>query len=127
MTGAESVVVVDEISTNNDGFNIGRLTLNKPKALNALDLEMADIMLKALQKWQTRSDIVAIVIDSAGEKAFCAGGDIVSMYKSMVEAQGQIPAFLETFFETEYTLDYTIHNYNKPIIVWGSGLSLIHI
>lgn len=122
MTGAESVVVVDEISTNNNGFNIGRLTLNKPKALNALDLEMADIMLKALQKWQTRSDIVAIVIDSAGEKAFCAGGDIVSMYKSMVEAQGQIPAFLETFFETEYTLDYTIHNYNKPIIVWGSGI-----
>ena len=122
MTDAESVVIVDEISTKTDGFKIGRLTLNKPKALNALDLEMADLMLKALQSWHTRSDIVAVVIDSAGEKAFCAGGDIVSMYKSMVEAQGQIPAFLETFFETEYTLDFTIHHYNKPIIVWGSGI-----
>ena len=110
MTDAESVVIVEEISTKTDGFKIGRLTLNKPKALNALDLEMADLMLKALQSWHTRSDIVAVVIDSAGEKAFCAGGDIVSMYKSMVEAQGQIPAFLETFFETEYTLDFTIHH-----------------
>ena len=83
---------------------------------------MAGIMLDALRQWQARSDIVAVVIDAAGEKAFCAGGDIVSMYNSMVEAHGEVPAFLETFFETEYTLDYTIHNYNKPIIVWGSGI-----
>lgn len=122
MTDTESVVIVDELKTSNGDFTIGRLTLNKPKALNALDLAMAEIMLKALQQWQARSDVVAVVIDAAGDKAFCAGGDIVSMYKSMVEAQGQIPSFLQTFFETEYTLDYTIHNYNKPIIVWGSGI-----
>ncbi|MDY6976828.1 MAG: enoyl-CoA hydratase/isomerase family protein [Pseudomonadota bacterium] len=122
MTDTESVVIVDELKTSNGDFTIGRLTLNKPKALNALDLAMAEIMLKALQQWQTRSDVVAVVVDAAGDKAFCAGGDIVSMYRSMVEAQGQIPSFLETFFETEYTLDYTIHNYNKPIIVWGSGI-----
>ena len=122
MTDVESVVIVDEIKTSSNDYTIGRLTLNKPKALNALDLEMAGIMLDALQRWQSRNDIVAVVIDAAGEKAFCAGGDIVSMYKSMVEANGQIPAFLETFFETEYTLDYTIHNYSKPIVVWGSGI-----
>tara|TARA_Y100001949_G_scaffold65786_1_gene55651 strand:- start:547 stop:1677 length:1131 start_codon:yes stop_codon:yes gene_type:complete len=122
MTDVESVVIVDEIKTSSNDYTIGRLTLNKPKALNALDLEMASIMLDALQRWQSRDDIVAVVIDAAGEKAFCAGGDIVSMYKSMVEANGQIPAFLETFFETEYTLDYTIHNYSKPIVVWGSGI-----
>ncbi|APD89929.1 enoyl-CoA hydratase [Alteromonas mediterranea] len=122
MINADSVVVVDEITTASKDYKIGRLTLNKPKALNALDLEMAGIMLDALRQWQARSDIVAVVIDAAGEKAFCAGGDIVSMYNSMVEAHGEIPAFLETFFETEYTLDYTIHNYNKPIIVWSSGI-----
>ena len=122
MTDVEPVVIVQELKTSSDDYTIGRLTLNKPKALNALDLEMAGIMLDALQQWQSRKDIVAVVIDAAGEKAFCAGGDIVSMYKSMVEANGQIPQFLETFFKTEYTLDYTIHNYSKPIVVWGSGI-----
>lgn len=122
MTNVEPVVIVDEIKTSCNDFTIGRLTLNKPKALNALDLTMADIMLNALQQWQLRNDVVAVVIDAEGEKAFCAGGDIVSMYQSMVEAKGKIPPFLETFFKTEYTLDYTIHNYSKPIIVWGSGI-----
>ncbi len=122
MTDTESVGIVDELKTSNGDFTIVRLTLNKPKALNALDLAMAEIMLRTLQQWQSRSDVVAVVIDAAGDKAFCAGGDIVSMYRSMVEAQGQIPSLLKTFFETEYTLDYTIHNYNKPIIVWGSGI-----
>ncbi|WP_394220320.1 enoyl-CoA hydratase/isomerase family protein [Alteromonas gracilis] len=122
MTDVDSVVIVDELKTTSNTHTIGRLTLNKPKALNALDLDMAGKMLNALQKWDERSDVVAVVIDASGDKAFCAGGDIVSMYKSMVESEGKIPAFLETFFETEYTLDYTIHNYSKPVIVWGSGI-----
>jgi enoyl-CoA hydratase/carnithine racemase len=122
MSQMEPVVIVDELKTACQAYAIGRLTLNKEKALNALDLEMAKIMLDALQAWQSRSDIVAVVVDAAGEKAFCAGGDIVSMYNAMVESHGEIPAFLEDFFKTEYTLDYTIHNYDKPIVVWGSGI-----
>lgn len=122
MMSSEPVVLVDELKTSCSAYSIGRLTLNKPKALNALDLEMAGLMLDALLQWQSRDDIVAVVIDASGEKAFCAGGDIVSMYKSMLEAQGAIPPFLEDFFKTEYTLDYTIHNYGKPIVVWGSGI-----
>lgn len=122
MSQSEAVVLVEEIKTQCGMFAIGRLTLNKPKALNALDLEMATIMLDALVKWQERNDIVSIVVDAAGDKAFCAGGDIVSMYNAMLEAKGEIPPFLEDFFKTEYTLDYTIHNYSKPIVVWGSGI-----
>lgn len=118
----DSVVIKEELSAKNGSHVIGRLTLNKPKALNALDLDMATIMLDALLAWQSRDDVVAVVIDAAGDKAFCAGGDIVSMYRSMVEAEGGVPEFLETFFKTEYTLDYTIHNYDKPIIVWGAGI-----
>lgn len=97
MSQMEPVVIVDELKTACQAYAIGRLTLNKEKALNALDLEMAKIMLDALQAWQSRSDIVAVVVDAAGEKAFCAGGDIVSMYKAMVESHGEIPAFLEDF------------------------------
>merc|ERR1712137_33851 len=44
------------------------------------------------------------------------------MYHAMCESQGEIPAFLTSFFKTEYTLDYCIHYYPKPIVVWGSGI-----
>ena len=118
MEQTESVVVVEEIPTNS-GHIIGVLTLNKPKALNALDLEMASVLLNALQKWENNRDLVCVVLKAAGEKAFCAGGDIVSMYNAMLESHGEIPDFLASFFRTEYTLDYTIHHYHKPIIVWG--------
>lgn len=121
MENTESLVVVEEVPTNSGHF-IGVLTLNKPKALNALDLEMASLLLDALNAWEKRSDLVCVVLKAAGEKAFCAGGDIVSMYNAMVESSGEIPDFLASFFRTEYTLDYTIHHYPKPIIVWGSGI-----
>ena len=122
MTVTEPVIKREELKTACGAYVIGCLTLNKPKALNALDLEMAQLMLDALTDWAGREDVVAVVIDSEGDKAFCAGGDIVSMYNAMREAHGAIPSFLEDFFKTEYTLDYTIHNYAKPIIVWGSGI-----
>ena len=122
MSQSDAVVLVNELKTQCGSFTIGQLTLNKPKALNALDLDMASMMLNALTQWQDRNDIVAVVVDAVGDKAFCAGGDIVSMYNAMVEANGTIPSFLEDFFKTEYTLDFTIHNYSKPIIVWGSGI-----
>lgn len=121
MSDSNNVVLVEEYLTTS-GHKIGSLTLNKPKALNALDLDMARIMLDALNGWSKNDDIVCVVISSQGDKAFCAGGDIVSMYNAMKASNGTIPPFLEAFFTTEYTLDYTIHNFSKPIIVWGSGI-----
>lgn len=115
-------IVIAEESVTKSGDYIGVLTLNKPNALNALDLEMARILLDTLTQWETRDDIACVVLKAAGEKAFCAGGDIVSMYNSMREAEGKIPDFLEEFFKVEYTLDYTIHHYSKPIIAWGAGI-----
>lgn len=121
MESDHSAVLIEEMTTNS-GHVIGRLTLNKPKALNALDLSMARLLLRALQQWERRNDLVCVVIDAVGDKAFCAGGDIVSMYNAMVATKGEVPDFLEEFFRTEYTLDYTIHNFNKPIVVWGAGI-----
>lgn len=121
MEHTESVVIVDEISTTS-GHTIGVLTLNKPKALNALDLDMASVLLSALKEWEDNNKVVCVVLNGGGEKAFCAGGDIVSMYHAMIDANGDIPEFLTEFFRTEYTLDYTIQHYAKPIIVWGSGI-----
>jgi enoyl-CoA hydratase/carnithine racemase len=121
MHNESAVVKTSELKTP-CGHYIGLVTLNKPKALNALDLDMATMMLDALVKWQDREDIACIVVDAEGDKAFCAGGDIVSMYNAMKDADGEIPAFLESFFKTEYTLDFTIHHYPKPIVVWGAGI-----
>ncbi|NMH58488.1 enoyl-CoA hydratase/isomerase family protein [Alteromonas sp. MYP5] len=117
----QSPVLVQERETSS-GQILGHLTLNKPKALNALDLEMAKIMLDALKSWQNREDVVMVMIDGVGDKAFCAGGDVVSMHQAMKASPDAIPGFLQEFFTVEYELDYTIHTYSKPIIAWGSGI-----
>ena len=100
----------------------GKLTLNKPKSLNALDLDMAQAMLDALQQFEQRDEVALVFIDAAGDKAFCAGGDIVTMYRSMEAAPGEVPDFIERFFALEYRLDYTIHTFSKPVVVWGHGI-----
>lgn len=100
-------------------------TLNRPKALNSLDLEMAESLSRQLQDWAEDDDIVAVVLDSAGDKAFCAGGDITSVYQGMLDNQSAKPLdnqYAVNFFKTEYTLDYSLHTYKKPIIVWGRGI-----
>jgi enoyl-CoA hydratase/carnithine racemase len=63
---------------------VGCITLHKPKALNAIDLEMVRIIQTQLDSWRDDDTIGAIFIDGEGDRAFCAGGDIVSMYQAMV-------------------------------------------
>lgn len=103
-----------------DGKKIVEITLNAEKSLNALTLEMYSLIQPKLDAWKTDDSVVAILLSGAGEKAFCAGGDVVSLYKSM-EGDGD-PSLPEKFFTDEYILDHTIHTYPKPIICWGSGI-----
>ncbi|WP_026374726.1 enoyl-CoA hydratase/isomerase family protein [Aestuariibacter salexigens] len=108
--------------TAQQGKRIGIATLNKPQALNALGLDMVELLLPQLRMWQDDPDIACVMLDSEGPKAFCAGGDIVAMYRAMQEQPGQIPDFLHNFFVEEYRLDHLIHTYSKPFIVWGNGI-----
>ena len=103
-----------------DGKKIIEICLNAEKSLNALTLDMINLIQPKLDACKADDSVVAILLDGAGEKAFCAGGDVVSLYKSMTG--GGDPAFPEEFFTREYLLDYTIHTYPKPIICWGSGI-----
>ena len=114
--------VLTERYTTRDGKVIGHLVLNKPKSLNALDLDMAQMLFAQLTAWQHDNEVVAVLLSGAGDKAFCAGGDIVSMYQAMQQAPNTTPAFLSQFFIAEYQLDYLIHRYPKPLIVWGQGI-----
>ncbi|MDQ7735724.1 enoyl-CoA hydratase/isomerase family protein [Halomonas sp. SpR1] len=103
-----------------DGHVIGEIKLNAERSLNALTLEMCEEMLPRLRGWAADDRVVAILLDSAGEKAFCAGGDVVNLYKT-ITGEGD-PSFPERFFETEYWLDYLLHTYPKPVICWGNGI-----
>jgi len=103
---------------------IGVATLNRPEILNALSLPMCELLLAQLRQWQTDTSIALVVLQAAGDKAFCAGGDLHGIYQYMRENQGGAWDNLQarTFFQTEYTLDYLIHTYAKPVLVWGNGI-----
>lgn len=102
---------------------LGRITLNAPKALNSLSLAMTRAIRAQLDAWATDDGIAAVWLDGAGDKAFCAGGDIRALYDAMIaRAPGDYVPEAAEFFTDEYRTDYAIHTYPKPIIVWGSGI-----
>ena len=121
-------LIVKILKCQND-TEIGHITLNSPETLNSLTLNMVNEISDLLDQWEVDPKIKMILISGAGEKAFCAGGDIRALYESMCSPEG--PIFAETFFESEYRLDYKIHNFSKPIIsildgiVMGGGAGLM--
>tara|TARA_R110002072_G_scaffold188412_2_gene345191 strand:- start:397 stop:1458 length:1062 start_codon:yes stop_codon:yes gene_type:complete len=98
--------------------HIGRITLNRPKALNALTHGMCLAMIEALQAWADDDDVQAIVVDGAGEKGFCAGGDILKLHDS--GKAGNDDAWL--FWRDEYRLNTLIHDYPKPYVALIDGI-----
>ena len=115
------VVTFQELDCEN-GNKIAVASLNSPRSLNALSGEMIDLLYPKLKAWQTQDDIVAVFLQGEGEKAFCAGGDIVHMYNEMKAHKGEFSPGIEEYFTKEYQLDYLIHTFNKPFIVWGNGI-----
>ncbi|NLR73745.1 enoyl-CoA hydratase/isomerase family protein [Leeia aquatica] len=102
------------------GCRIGVACLNSEKSLNALSLPMIELLLPQLQAWQADPQIACVVLLGQGDKAFCAGGDIRAMYEQ-IRAGNALTACTH-FFALEYQLDYLIHTYAKPILVWGKGI-----
>lgn len=106
--------------------NVGIITLNSERSLNSLNLPMATALANVLKEWKANENIVCIFLQGAGEKAFCAGGDVRQMHDAIVEQRKiddtKVPQKCLDFFTQEYQLDYDIHKYPKPIIVWGSGI-----
>ncbi len=100
---------------------IGWITLNRPAVLNALTLNMIRTLTQVLKRWETNSSIQAIIIEGAGEKAFCAGGDIRTVYEAKKE--GDLHA-CDAFFREEYTFNTYIHTYSKPYVSLINGIAL---
>ena len=107
------------------GSRIGIATLNAPQVLNGLSMQMVDLLSDRLSAWAQDPRIAVVVLRAAGEKAFCAGGDLHGLYASARATPPRQPWANEgarRFFENEYRLDYQIHHYEKPILCWGHGI-----
>lgn len=121
MTQAEAPVLIEVRN------RVGFLTLNRPAGLNAVTLDMVRVLHRQLKEWADEQDVVAVVLRGAGEKAFCAGGDIRSLYDSYQNGDN----LHRDFFEEEYALDQYIHAYTKPLLalmngfVLGGGMGLV--
>lgn len=105
---------------------VATVILNRPAALNALTLPMVEGLGAWLDAWERDERVRLIVLRGAGDRAFCAGGDIRWLYESVRNHSDDH----ERFYATEYALDYRIHTYAKPIvalmdgIVMGGGMGL---
>ena len=99
---------------------LGRLRLNRPKALHALDLPMCEAILHALVGWVENADVRAIVIDHAEGRGFCAGGDI-RMISTSGAADGEAA---RAFFRTEYRMNHALFTYAKPTVAFMDGVTM---
>ena len=108
---------MDEVLFEQQG-RAGVITLNRPKALNALTLPMVDAMTAQLKAWRDDQRIEMVVVKGAGDKAFCAGGDIRALYDS---GQAGTPYVID-FYAREYRLNTMIKRYSKPYIALVNGI-----
>jgi len=117
--------VTDDILARVEG-SVGRITLNRPKALHALNTAMCRAMIEALQAWKADPAVALVLIDHSGERGFCAGGDI----RMLAESGAKDGAEARAFFFTEYRMNALLEAYPKPVcaimdgIVMGGGVGI---
>ncbi len=108
-----------EVITRIEGA-VGRITLNRPHALHALTTNMCKLMIEALLAWRSDPGVELVLIDHAGERGFCAGGDIRMLAESGA-ADGRLA---REFFFTEYQLNTLLHDFEKPHIAIMDGVTM---
>jgi len=105
---------------------VGRITLNRPRAIHALTHEMCEAMMAALGDWSEDAAVQSVLIDHAGERGFCAGGDI----RMIAESGAGDGVDARAFFLAEYRLNDLLFHYPKPVtaivdgIVMGGGVGI---
>jgi len=108
------------VLTTRDG-RIGRIVLNRPQALNALDIGMIRAMTDALRAWRDDPTLHAVVVEAAGSRAFCAGGDIRAIRAHALAGERDA---IEAFFSEEYALNRMIDEYPKPYVALIDGICM---
>jgi len=100
--------------------SVGLITLNRPKALNSLTHGMCVAITEQLGKWANLKHIKAVIVVGAGEKAFCAGGDVVKVSKSVAAGTRE----WRDFFHDEYLMNIAIDEFPKPYIAIVDGITM---
>lgn len=100
---------------------IGFIELDRPKALNALTTGMVRAMFAALDAWREDPDVLAVIVRSTSPRAFCAGGDVRTLYDAYRRDDQHA---VDTFFIDEYRLNHAIFTYPKPYIAFTNGIVL---
>ena len=100
---------------------VGHISLNRPKALHALTLDMCHAMTAALSEWTQDDSVEAVILDHAEGRGFCAGGDINLLRKSALEDGGVSG---RKFFHDEYQLNHLMMTYPKPITCFMDGITM---
>lgn len=100
---------------------LGRLTLNRPEAINALNAEMIEILTDTLTAWRDNTDVQIVLIDGAGERGMCAGGDVRALHGQIVAGHAEQTV---EFFRAEYALNAMIAEYPKPVVAFADGITM---
>jgi enoyl-CoA hydratase/carnithine racemase len=97
---------------------VGFITLNRPSALNTINIAMVRVMHKALLTWAENASVKAVVVQGSGEKAFCAGGDVRRVHECITKGLEEY----HVFFKEEFALNEYIYNYPKPYVALMNGI-----
>ncbi|WP_281964905.1 3-hydroxyisobutyryl-CoA hydrolase [Serinicoccus marinus] len=98
---------------------LGLVRLNRPRAINALDRPSIDSLLQQLRDWARDEQVAAVVIDGAGERGLCAGGDVRALRESVLGGREQEAV---DYWEAEYAVDALVASYPKPYVAWIDGI-----
>ena len=111
--------MTEDVLISTDG-HAGRLSLNRPKAIHALNLPMCRAMINALLEWRDDEAVEAVIIEHSEGRGFCAGGDI----RMLAESGAKDGAEARAFFHTEYRLNHLLFTYEKPVVAFMDGITM---
>jgi len=103
--------------------NVGHLVLNRPKSLNAISSPMYKELSRQFLAWREDENISAVIIEGAGDRAFCAGGD-VKVYLDVQNDEAALKELTVNVFQTEYAMDAMLQEYPKPYIALMDGVTM---
>ena len=111
--------MTDDVLISTD-VRVGRISLNRPKAIHALNHAMCEAMIDALLKWRDDDAVEAVIIDHSQVRGFCAGGDI----RMLAESGAKDGKEARLFFHTEYRLNHLLFTYPKPVVAFMDGITM---
>lgn len=111
--------MTEDVMVSTDGC-VGRISLNRPKAIHALNLPMCEAMIDALLAWRDDAAVEAVLIDHSEGRGFCAGGDI----RMLAESGAKDGTEARAFFHTEYRLNHLLFTYGKPVVAFMDGITM---